>query len=169
MAMIQCNHCKKEISDLADVCPHCGAKTAHGIKNTATILKMIGILVDVIAVILVIWAAAEFIGDISNYNDNNWWNGGYNYKSPLTDHEKGVLGRFGLGALFAIVASTLITVAKSLENGIAAASKGNSPSSSADSRPAMSNGGWRCSCGKVNPHYTGTCSCGRSKHDAGNA
>lgn len=22
---------------------------------------------------------------------------------------------------------------------------------------------WKCACGKINPHYTGTCSCGRTK------
>ncbi len=27
----------------------------------------------------------------------------------------------------------------------------------------LNNGGWTCKCGKVNPHYTGTCSCGHSK------
>lgn len=27
-------------------------------------------------------------------------------------------------------------------------------------------GGWKCSCGRVNPSYTGTCACGKSKLDA---
>ncbi|MBQ9083280.1 MAG: hypothetical protein IJY28_07260 [Clostridia bacterium] len=172
MSMIQCNQCKKEISELAEVCPHCGAKTARGIKNTTTILKMVGIIVDIIAVILIIWAAVEMSSDISNYNDNNWWDGGYNYQSPLTDHEKGVLGRFGLGALFAVVASTLITAAKSVEKSIAAKENSSSKENSsfaADSRPAMTNGSWRCTCGNVNPNYTGTCSCGRNKRDVENS
>lgn len=26
-------------------------------------------------------------------------------------------------------------------------------------------GGWKCTCGTVNPSYTGTCACGRSKQD----
>lgn len=30
----------------------------------------------------------------------------------------------------------------------------------------LANGGWRCeTCGKVNPHYTGTCSCGTRKNN----
>lgn len=30
-------------------------------------------------------------------------------------------------------------------------------------RHTLSNGGWECPCGAVNPAYTGTCSCGRTK------
>lgn len=28
----------------------------------------------------------------------------------------------------------------------------------------MQSGGWTCKCGKVNPSYTSTCVCGRSKY-----
>ena len=167
MTMIHCNHCNREISEMATVCPHCGAKTERGIKNTVDILKMIGIIVDVIAVILIVWAAFEFIGDISKYNDNNWWNGGYNYKSPLTDHEKGVLWRFGIGAFFAIISSALITSAKNAENSASVSSRKTSAFSSyAYSQEAnRPESGWKCVCGQSNANYIGTCSCGRSRKD----
>ena len=29
----------------------------------------------------------------------------------------------------------------------------------------LANGGWKCTCGRVNPSYTGTCSCGKKKRD----
>ena len=29
----------------------------------------------------------------------------------------------------------------------------------------LQNGGWKCTCGRVNPSYTGTCACGRSKRE----
>lgn len=32
-------------------------------------------------------------------------------------------------------------------------------------RQTMKNGGWKCSCGRINPHYTGTCACGKSKEN----
>lgn len=32
----------------------------------------------------------------------------------------------------------------------------------------MQNGGWACVCGRTNPHYTGTCACGRTKIESQN-
>lgn len=29
----------------------------------------------------------------------------------------------------------------------------------------LSSGGWKCICGRVNPHYTFTCTCGKSKNE----
>ena len=29
----------------------------------------------------------------------------------------------------------------------------------------LANGGWKCTCGRVNPGYTGTCACGVRKQD----
>ena len=29
----------------------------------------------------------------------------------------------------------------------------------------LQNGGWKCPCGRVNPAYTGTCACGKSKRE----
>ena len=40
----------------------------------------------------------------------------------------------------------------------------NNADTSADGRSAVaSNGSWKCYCGKINPSYTGTCGCGRTK------
>ena len=36
-------------------------------------------------------------------------------------------------------------------------------SSSGTHRTNMQGNGWRCTCGRVNAHYTGTCACGRTK------
>lgn len=35
------------------------------------------------------------------------------------------------------------------------------PSANRNTTPA---GSWKCSCGRINPHYTGTCACGMSQH-----
>lgn len=32
-------------------------------------------------------------------------------------------------------------------------------------RKTLAEGGWRCSCGRINPHYTTTCACQRHKAD----
>lgn len=40
----------------------------------------------------------------------------------------------------------------------------NSSNQNSPDRSMMASGGWICSCGRTNPSYTGTCSCGQSKY-----
>ncbi len=35
----------------------------------------------------------------------------------------------------------------------------------AEERRTLEMGGWKCTCGRANPSYTGTCACGRSKQE----
>lgn len=84
--------------------PHCGAKTRFGMNegsrkqmSTATVVLL---LVSVVGTILFFSGLMTMMGDINEYN--NSWYGGYNYKSPLTDHEMGVVMRIFFGAVIDI-------------------------------------------------------------------
>ncbi len=39
------------------------------------------------------------------------------------------------------------------------------PEESGIDQKMLNNGGWKCLCGRVNPSYTGTCACGKSKQE----
>lgn len=100
MALIKCRECGSEISSRAESCPHCGAKTRFGLnessKKEKSVVTVILILVSVVGSILFFSGLMTMMSDISAYNDP--WRSGYNYKSPLTDHEMGVVMKmiFGL-------------------------------------------------------------------------
>ncbi len=40
------------------------------------------------------------------------------------------------------------------------------PGKSGIDQKMLDNGGWKCTCGRVNPSYTGTCACKKSKQEA---
>lgn len=100
MALIKCRECGEEISSRAERCPHCGAKTRFGMNESerkqSSTLSVILTIVSVAGTILFFSGLMTMLGDIREYH--NSWYGGYNYKSPLTDHEMGVIMRmiFGL-------------------------------------------------------------------------
>lgn len=107
MALIKCRECGSEISSRADSCPHCGAKTRFGMNesgkkelNTKTILL---IAVSFIGTWLFLSGLVTMMGDINEYN--NSWYGGYNYKSPLSDHEMGVIMKMFFGGVIDVVCS----------------------------------------------------------------
>lgn len=100
MALIKCRECGNEISSRAESCPHCGAKTRFGMNESErkqnSTLSVILTLISVVGTILFVSGLVTMMGDINQYH--NSWYGGYNYKSPLTDHEMGVIMKmiFGL-------------------------------------------------------------------------
>lgn len=99
MAMIKCRECGKEISSRAEACPYCGAKTRFGMheaeKKQTSVAAVILILVSVVGTIIFFSALMTMMQDIKNYD--NPWASGYNYKSPLTEHELGVIMRMIFG------------------------------------------------------------------------
>ena len=42
------------------------------------------------------------------------------------------------------------------------------PSSNTRDEDVLKQGGWKCTCGRVNPSYTGTCACGKRKGEKQN-
>ena len=42
------------------------------------------------------------------------------------------------------------------------------PSSNTRDEDVLKQGGWKCTCGRVNPSYTGTCACGKHKGEKQN-
>lgn len=119
MAMIKCRECGKEISSRAEACPHCGAKTRFGReeaeKKQLTTASVIWMLLSAVGTILFVTALLTMMGDISDYH--NSWYGGYNYKSPLSDHEMGVVMRLIVGIALDIGGAVgFIKAKKDMEN-----------------------------------------------------
>lgn len=104
MAMIKCRECGKEISSRAECCPFCGAKTRFGMneeeKKQMSTAAVVLLIISVVGTILFVSGFVTMMGDISDYH--NSWYGGYNYKSPLTEHELSVVMRMFFGAVLDI-------------------------------------------------------------------
>lgn len=179
MAMIRCKDCKKEISEVAPRCPYCGAQTKFGVDRRISLLSIIALLCLSVGAALILWSGMQWFIDIARYKDNDWRTEGYNYESPLTEHEEGVVGRFWGGIVMCLVASGLYggisAVKKEIEAEEWLAKKTLPPEKNTVGAATkqeyilLTNGGWKCTCGKVNEYYTGTCSCGIHKRDAENA
>lgn len=101
MAMIKCRECGAEISSRAEMCPHCGAKTRFGIqegeKKEISMTQIILLIVSLIGTVLFFSGISTMMEDINNYN--SWYSRGYNYQSPLTDHEVQVLMKVVIGGV----------------------------------------------------------------------
>lgn len=107
MALIKCRECGSEISSRAESCPNCGAKTRFGMnegsrKQMSTTIVVL-LPASVVGTILFCSGLMTMMGDINEYN--NSWYGGYNYQSPLTDHEMGVIMRMIFGGALDISCS----------------------------------------------------------------
>ena len=104
-------------------------------------MYMYEILFPVLSLVwCIVWGyATQKIIDIKGYKSNWFWMG------------------FFLGVIAFIIACA------KPQNTYQASSTYNTAlfSSSADIVPA---GSWKCSCGRINPQYTGTCACGLSQH-----
>ena len=68
MALIKCNECGNEISDMAEVCPHCGCPTKSDNKNSIqkhkkqmiiAISAIIGIAIAIVLIIVLILAKKD--------------------------------------------------------------------------------------------------------------
>lgn len=87
MAMIVCEECGKEISSTAEVCPHCGHKTAFYKKKDLTIAIYICYTAVIIGLFLLIPALVTLS---ENYHDWYFWNW-------YTDRSDTVVRNIGLG------------------------------------------------------------------------
>lgn len=99
MAMIKCRECGHEISSRAESCPYCGVKTRYGSqmqeKKEVSAAVVIGWVVSCIGTIIFLFGLTTMLQDISDYHD--LWAQGYNYKSPLTEHEMSVIMQMVIG------------------------------------------------------------------------
>ena len=100
MAMIKCRECGREISSRAETCPHCGMKTRYARQmeekkeNSAAVI--VSWAISIIGTLVFAFGAMTMFQDISNYHD--LWARGYNYQSPLSDHEVSVIMQMVVGA-----------------------------------------------------------------------
>lgn len=106
MAMIKCSECGREISEKANVCPGCGAVTLAGLREEKEkeeqkkkdiiefVDLMFGLIAVIAALVLLFMGLKDFLPDMMN--------GWYDYKSPLTEHEKEVLNKLLWGAVLLI-------------------------------------------------------------------
>jgi hypothetical protein len=164
MAMIPCEQCGKEISDIASTCPHCGAQTRFSVEYRALIFNNIARILLIVGIFLAGWSAFQWSLDMTYYNDGDWRTDGYNYETPLSEHEKDVATRFGVG-----LALCLISVATTSGTSVALKTRNTAVSSDAENtNTPLFNGDWKCTCGKVNAHNIGTCECGLSKKQPDN-
>lgn len=99
MALIKCRGCGSEISSRAECCPNCGAKTRFGMneqdRKQMNTVALVLILVSLVGTFLFFSGWSTMMSDINRYNSS--WYGGYNYKSPLTEHEMGVIMKMIFG------------------------------------------------------------------------
>lgn len=87
MAMITCRECGKQISDTADICPHCGAKVNQiTVKSSASSKHLI-----IYVTLIILGAFVFFVGLGIFFDDINTYYPHYNYRSPLTSHESQVI------------------------------------------------------------------------------
>ena len=93
MAMIPCRECGKQISDTADICPHCGAKVNQiTVKSSASSKHLI-----IYATLIILGAFVFFVGLGIFFDDINTYYPHYNYRSPLTSHESQVISTIVVG------------------------------------------------------------------------
>ena len=93
MAMITCRECGKQISDTADICPHCGAKVNQiTVKSSASSKHLI-----IYATLIILGAFVFFVGLGIFFDDINTYYPHYNYRSPLTSHESQVISTIVVG------------------------------------------------------------------------
>lgn len=79
MAMITCRECGKQISDTADICPHCGAKVNQiTVKSSASSKHLI-----IYATLIILGAFVFFVGLGIFFDDINTYYPHYNYSMFL--------------------------------------------------------------------------------------
>lgn len=77
MALINCKECGKEISTMAEVCPHCGSRTQHGKsiaekKSLLTKYAIWGIFI-VFGVVLLFGSFKPFAELLDEWENVKWW------------------------------------------------------------------------------------------------
>lgn len=82
MALIKCSECGKEISDSAQICPHCGCKTSHGQTvtkaRTSSLIKYAFSAGALIIGIILLCSGLSFINEYtSSYWGEYLWEEGY--------------------------------------------------------------------------------------------
>ena len=99
MSLEKCTECGHPISSEAEVCPHCGMKTARGKQESEKKVqfnaRIVAIVIDIIGAVIILLGFMTMMEDISNYHDV--WASGYNYKAPLTEHEIAVIAQMVFG------------------------------------------------------------------------
>ena len=84
MAMITCRECGKQISDTADICPHCGAKVNQiTVKSSASSKHLI-----IYATLIILGAFVFFVGLGIFFDDINTYYPHYNYIRPVCAKNK---------------------------------------------------------------------------------
>lgn len=93
MAMITCRECGKQISDTADICPHCGAKVNQvTVKSSASSQQLI-----IYATLIILGAFVTFVGLGIFFDDISAYYPHYNYRFPLAPHESQVITTIVVG------------------------------------------------------------------------
>ena len=86
------------------------------------------------------------------------------FVAQVVSENKGYEDGFFWGFFLGIIG--IIVVACKPDNNSSYASALLSKETEESNKRLLRDGGWECTCGRVNPSYTGTCACGKTKADA---
>lgn len=90
MALIKCTECGKEISTTAEVCPHCGYRTAHGRSITEAKYQLGQWIISIVLIVLgVVWVFGNFSNVMELYNDwhDSWYWQQWRFMTYLREEE----------------------------------------------------------------------------------
>lgn len=176
MALIKCKECGKEISSIAEKCPHCGYKTEYGDKQSQTKATGIELLIYcillLVGLVLVLWNIGTLIELFGRWSDiKDWYR--ISFFGYLSDKEQmGVFWKVFIGLILMV---TCVFNINNIYNRLKADAheaeiEKNKEASKRLPKLKMEvrSDDWKCVCGNVNRNYITTCSCGRSKRDVVN-
>lgn len=158
MALIKCSECGKEISTTAERCPHCGYCTNHGrsVVETKALLVKWGVFVILIIIgFVMIFTNAEMFFKVSD---------SLQYYRSWSDAGKAGFWKFVIGALLLVCGIINMVGIKKQSESI----KGNGFTSNVSEHRANDTDApdrWTCACGRKNPKYVSTCTCGVNRRD----
>lgn len=105
MAMIKCRECGKEISDRAEICPCCGAKTRYGIEISEQSRKNSYFFLNI--VFLLAGGTMAYMGFTSIY-DGMRYSYYYSYNPSFAD-----IALLGIGV--GLMATAILSFVKSIK------------------------------------------------------
>lgn len=184
MALINCRECKKEISDTAKQCPHCGCQTRFG-NEAAQVRGMqialtIACVAGLIGMFLIFCNIGPLLEGIDNYGEFSRW-------LSKNDDAWGIFLKvcIGLGMVVGAVCILIkikreanwikeLTGRQYLEVPVRNYSSARISDELIDGRnekqptyikrdKGVATNGWQCTCGRTNANYVTSCVCGKNK------
>ena len=167
MALIRCKECGREISDSANMCPHCGCATEYGAKSAQVKGLSVGAAVagvlSLIGLILFITGLGAVLEGVDDYGSFARW-------MARDDEAIGGVIKLAVGLGMALGGAIFLFKVKGtaqyIAREVAYATEAEQTESVQADYSNCAEGTWICSCGRVNAVYVTSCTCGVKKRDA---